>query len=218
MQNVTTIENDVLLRIKKIIHHYKLKQFSFAERIGMDPGNFSAILSGKRQVTMTTIYKIIDAFPVVNVEWLTNGDGEMLNNPENTPSATLPLLPFEVIGGFPVGDNDGAMIEQCERYSVPDFAQRGAQFLVRVSGSSMYPKYSNGDILAVRRLEDVTFFQWGKVYVLDTSQGAIIKRVFPGDGDNITCHSDNSDNYPDFEVNKEDIRGVGIVVGCIRLE
>jgi phage repressor protein C with HTH and peptisase S24 domain len=56
------------------------------------------------------------------------------------------------------------------------------------------------------------------VYVLDTEQGAIVKRVFPAGEGSITCRSANHDNYPDFVINTDEIRGIGIVVGCIRME
>lgn len=216
-ENVIIMDSELTVkeRLIKFIKYNNLSARKFESILGFGNGFVNNIV---KSIGAEKMQMILETFPNLNGDWLLHGKGEMLNNLENPTSSTLPLLPFEVIGGFPVGDNDGAMIEQCERYSVPDFVQRGAQFLVRVSGSSMYPKYSNGDILAVRRLKDVTFFQWGKVYVLDTSQGAIIKRVFPGEGNNIKCHSDNSNNYPDFDVSREDIRGVGIVVGCIRLE
>lgn len=91
--------------------------------------------------------------------------------------------------------------------------------MIRVSGSSMYPKYSNGDILACRRVHDILFFQWGKVYVIDSSQGALVKRVFKDESqDNILLVSDNMEKYPPFSFPKSDIRSLSIVLGVIRLE
>ena len=40
----------------------------------------------------------------------------------------------------------------------------------------MQPKYNSGDLVACRVVPLGTFFQWNKVYVLDTEQGALIKR------------------------------------------
>ena len=84
----------------------------------------------------------------------------------------------------------------------------------------MYPRYHNGEILAVKIIKDPTFFQWGKVYVLSTSQGCIVKRLFP-DPENdlaIVCHSENTQMYPDYRITKADIINVGIVVGHIGIE
>ena len=62
------------------------------------------------------------------------------------------------------------------------------------------------------------FFQWNKPYVLDTVQGAIIKRIKPGsDKDHVLIVSDNEE-YDPFELPYSDIRAVGLVMGLIRLE
>lgn len=90
------------------------------------------------------------------------------------------------------------------------------KYLIRVSGSSMYPKYSNGDLLACKPLKDRTFFQWSKPY-LDSEQSAIVKRLFPclDDESGLECHSDNKVHYPPFKIPKESIRALAIVVGVI---
>ena len=84
----------------------------------------------------------------------------------------------------------------------------------------MYPRYKNGDILAIKILKDPTFFQWGRVYVLNTTQGCVVKRLLPSaDDDNIIiCHSENSSGYPDYKIMKSDILGIAIVVGHAGVE
>jgi len=85
----------------------------------------------------------------------------------------------------------------------------------------MYPKYSSGDILACKKIprEDITFFQWGKVYVIDSAQGQLIKRVFEHeDGERIMLVSDNAEKYKPFPIQKSDIRILSIVLGVLRME
>lgn len=97
--------------------------------------------------------------------------------------------------------------------------ERGVEFMIRVSGSSMYPKYANGDILACKKIHEILFIQWGKVHVIESaSQGALVKRIFEHDTDTIRCVSDNKENYPAFLMPKSDIRSLSIVLGVIRLE
>lgn len=138
---------------------------------------------------------------------------------DNT-SEGIPLIPVEAMAGFANGDVQVMEYDIIDRYNIPDFENRGIKYLIRVSGSSMYPKYSNGDLLACRPINDTTFIQWGKVYVLDTDQGPLVKRLFEcdGDGDCLECRSDNKDHYPPFKIYKSSIRRVAIVVGVIRLE
>ena len=133
---------------------------------------------------------------------------------------SLPLIPLDAVAGLPGNDNDGVFLNDCERYTVPEFSAKGAQYLIRVSGTSMLPKYNNGDILACRKIDEITFFQWGKVYVMDTRQGALVKKVFPDDNnpDNILCVSENKEDFPPFTLPKSEIRSISIVVGVIGVE
>ena len=140
----------------------------------------------------------------------------------------LPLIPFEWVAGYSGEDNDGIMLSQCERYKIPEFKNIGAEFLCRVGGNSMYPKYASGDILACRKIQksDITFFQWGKIYVIDSPQGQIIKRVCEHDdpdmiwliSDNKEKLSNDKEKYAPFPIRKDEIRSLSIVVGVVRME
>lgn len=133
---------------------------------------------------------------------------------------SLPLIPLDAVAGLPTDDNDGVLLDNCERYTIPEFSAKGAQYLIRVSGTSMLPKYNNGDILACRKIDEITFFQWGKVYVMDTRQGALVKKLFPdkSNPDNVLCVSENKSEFPPFSLPKEEIRSLSIVVGVIGVE
>ncbi len=181
------------------------------------------------------LQKLHDEMSVENLQTLapTHADAHALNNKveredvevfENEDETeekaqTLPLVPIAAVAGYNGLDEAGVTLAECPQYSVPDFFAVNAEFLIRVSGSSMYPKYSSGDILACRKVQEVTFIQWGKIYVIDSQQGMMVKRLFEIDGepDLVLCKSDN-ENYPPFRLPKEEIRSLSIVVGAIRLE
>lgn len=83
----------------------------------------------------------------------------------------------------------------------------------------MYPKYNSGDLVACKKLfiNDI-FFQWNKVYVLDTEQGALIKRIKKGaDNEHITLVSDNP-SYDPFELHLSKVYAIALVVGVVRFE
>lgn len=220
---------------------YSIREFERA--IGVSNGTISHV---KDNLSANLKDKISANFQQLNMNWLLTGEGEMLHSSvsastetqprddrekterrprENTPSMKpvtkggLPLIPIDAVAGFNGWDESGISELDCARYDVPDFAAVHADFLIRVSGSSMYPKYSSGDILACRKIVEVTFIQWGKIYVIDSQQGAMVKRLFPieGDDEHVLCKSDNP-NYLPFELPKDEIRSLSIVVGAIRLE
>ena len=141
-----------------------------------------------------------------------------LSTVNTTKCSTLPLLPMSAIAGFNGIDEIGIAFEHCEQIDMPYLVKSGAEFLIRISGNSMQPNYHHGDLIACRRIKDMAFFQWGKVYLLDSEQGAMLKRVFPAqDQEMIECRSDNPD-YPPFLLQKESIRSLSIVVALIREE
>lgn len=145
-----------------------------------------------------------------------NDQSENLDHSEKR--LTLPLLPMSAIAGFNGIDDIGVAFEQCEQLDMSYLVKAGAEFVIRVSGNSMQPNYYNGDLIACRRIKDMAFFQWGKVYLLDSEQGAMLKRVFPSaDEDMIECRSDNPD-YPPFTLHKESIRSLSVVVAVVREE
>lgn len=128
----------------------------------------------------------------------------------------IPLIPLDAMAGFCTGEVN-IMEYECEKYVIPAF--REAEFLIPVKGSSMYPKYSSGDIVACKKLllKDI-FFQWNKVYVLDTDQGALIKRVKKGKDENHILLISENEKYEPFELNLRSLHGIAIVIGVIRLE
>lgn len=99
-----------------------------------------------------------------------------------------------------------AMEYQCERFVSPI---AGASCAIRVSGESMSPEYPNGSIAILKKINENAFIEWGKVYVLDTENGAIIKEVRKTSEKGVVeCVSLNPDpKYQPFEVNTEYING-----------
>lgn len=176
----------------------------------------------------SNIEKILYNYRDLSPEWLLTGRGEMLTSDKPTqthiPTAHPALNPTEGIPLIPLSAMAGALTSaqtvlehECDRYVVPAF--KGADFLIQVKGSSMYPKYSSGDIVACQRvIMDKLFFQWNKVYVIDTDQGPLIKRIKPGhDKDHVLIVSDN-EKYDPFELPCASIYAVALVIGVIRLE
>lgn len=128
----------------------------------------------------------------------------------------IPLIPIEAMAGIGRGEMIIDEID-CERYVVPVFRQ--ADFLIRVTGNSMAPKYSAGDIVACRivPMTDI-FFQWNRVYVLDTDQGALIKRVKKLQTDDRLLLVSENISYEPLEISLEKVNAIAIVVGIIRLD
>ena len=127
----------------------------------------------------------------------------------------IPLIPLEAFAspGLPNYDD----IHDLDYYMVNEF--KGCDFLIRIKGDSMSPRYASGDVVACKKVLETLFFQWGRVYVLYTkSQGIMIKRLQPSDKEDcIRCVSDN-EKYAPFDVPKSDIVSLALVNGLVSLE
>lgn len=213
---------DSKLILKEIKKHYKFKNdIDFASFLGVSPSTLNTWRLRNRFDIELIHSKCTD----IDANWLLSGKGNMIKPSKseennccymNKDKNGIPLIPIDAMAGC-LTDERTVLDYECERYVVPAF--HGADFLITVKGSSMYPRYNSGDIVACKRVPPTDiFFQWNKVYVLDTSQGALIKRVKPGScDDNLLIVSDNPDYQP-FELPRSSIYSLAIVIGVIRLE
>lgn len=193
-------------------------------------GTTRGILTQNNGISEDNIARFLAYAPDVNPTWLLTGRGKMTidetEDKKNLPKATrttkpskgIPLIPLDAVAGFPATDNEGVYMEDCDRYSIPEFEAKGANFLIRVSGDSMNPLYNNGDIIACRKIESILFFQWGSIYVLDTSQGVLVKYVEECEGSDecVLCVSENT-RFKPFRLPKDDIRSLSTIIGLVRL-
>lgn len=193
-------------------------------------GTTRGILTQNNGISEDNITRFLAYAPDVNPTWLLTGRGKMTidetEDKKNLPKATrttkpskgIPLIPLDAVAGFPATDNEGVYMEDCDRYSIPEFEAKGANFLIRVSGDSMNPLYNNGDIIACRKIESILFFQWGSIYVLDTSQGVLVKYVEECESSDecVLCVSENT-RFKPFRLPKDDIRSLSTIIGLVRL-
>lgn len=197
---------------------YDMGQTRFEDRCGLGHGTISAIKSAGPSASVIT--RISSACPELNLNWLFTGAGEMLNTTTPPPSSSahsLPLIPAEAFAGPGLPSYDDERIE--DFYTVSEF--KNSDFLIRVKGDSMVPKYNGGDIVACKKvaLDRLYFLQWNRAYVIYTeSQGIMIKRVRPSEKDGyIKCVSDNVE-YAPFDVPVSDIIQIALVNGAITLD
>ena len=200
---------------------------AFAAAVGVRPSVVDNIVGKRQGKPSFEVVEKVAALAEINVAWLITGNGDAFAKKQGTtppkteitPAAAgegIPLIPVDAMAGFFAGERT-VMLHECERFVVPAF--RNADFLITVRGDSMIPRYFSGDLVAckVLGLSDL-FFQWGKVYILDTEQGALIKKVEQGSSsDTIKLVSENA-AYSPFEIPRACVYHIAIVLGLIRGE
>lgn len=212
--------------INSLLSDIGIKPSTFAKRIGVNPTQIYDLQSGKiKKISDSIADKIREVYPEYNRVWLLTGEGDMKSNTVNENRSrqieiindeyTTWLLPQSAMGGSLSGFAvEGATLQNCEKVISPI---KGVDFAISVYGESMAPEYPSGSRVLIKKINPDIFIDWGKVYVLDTSNGVIIKEVIvsPKEGC-IRCHSINPDpKYSDFDVPMQEIYGIYRVLMCL---
>ncbi len=228
------MKEELISRLKSIMDYYHLSQSEFAKRIAIRQPNLSAILSGERACGSGVLNKILLSFDI-DKDWLFDGKGEMLKSESETDrnkaltkeqyyeddipeQFTAYLVPMAAMGGSLVGfEDEGVRKENCERVISP---VANADWVIPVCGDSMEPEYPNGSKVYVQQIYPDDFIAWGNVFVLDTTNGIIIKVVKESEKKGyVRCESLNpSGRYTPFDVPMRSIRAMYRVLLCVSVK
>lgn len=166
--------------------------------------------------------KILDqisaAFPQLNMDWVLTGEGEMLNpdTPEPAKSFTdgVPYYDVDFLLGFDELEHPGAPNPEC-LIRMPGYDK--ATMWCNASGRSMEPEISNGDIIALKRIEDVSFLPYGDVYGIITTNGMrTIKRLGRSSRDGYYRLIPTNKEYDEQEIPLTQIAVVYRVMGAMK--
>lgn len=209
---------NVKSRLLEFVAYTQMSKRKFQEKIGVSN---SYIQNISESIGADIMNRISIQYPELNITWLLTGEGEMLKKTVESNIAssldkkeTRPRIPYDAAAGTLTEAVEGVTEYQCEQLPVISAFPK-YDFTIRITGKSMEPEYFAGDEVACLRVNEKQFLQWGRVHVLDTTQGVVIKRIYDA-GESILCRSYNPE-FPDFSIPKENIRSYNLVVGSLRL-
>lgn len=128
----------------------------------------------------------------------------------------VPYYNVDFIGGFDLVVNDQTIHPE---YLIDFPKYNDATCWCNVTGHSMEPEITHGDIIALKRIEDFSFFPMGEVYaIVTTNDMRTIKRIGPSCNPN--CYSliptNKSPEYGIQDLPKDKIRFLYQVLGCMK--
>ena len=225
---ILSINERFIFAINELISGNKAtNKAQIAQKINVKASKLSEILNKRMNVGIDTIALFSQEYSI-STTWLLTGQGSMWTDKTKEEPKTkngmeypeyIPLVEERAIRFF---GKKGFDIQDCEikkYYYVPKFNHRKIDFMIEISGTEMYPQYNSGDIAACMIIHNRSFIQWNKVHLIGTeSQGLLIKRLLPGETDRSITVLSNNDHYPPFQIPKEEITGLALVIGIIRLE
>lgn len=179
-------------------------QREFAQLLGLTEGTISKALKGEKNYASDIMIARINALMFEKFGETPEWDKEPVPETEGGEPLTLPVIPTKAMAGTLGEFSQGIKAYECERMISPI---KGADYAIKVSGDSMIPDIPNGSTILIKKIFEEEFVEWGKVFCLDTKNGAIIKRVYPTENpDVVECRSINPE-YPPFKVHVKNING-----------
>lgn len=177
-----------LARYKNLVKTQK----EFAIMLDVSESNLSKALKGD------------DQYLTKNLEMKLDLLSRKIGDEEAPDQALVPLIPTGARAGT-LAD----FAEAVKEYDVEKIVSpvRGADYAIQVTGDSMAPEYEPGCHVLIKKVFEDQFIEWGKTYVLDSDNGAVIKKIFPTeDAAVVECRSVNP-AYPPFRVRTEHVHG-----------
>lgn len=188
-----------MLKLKKLRENRGMTQAELGKALDISPSAIGMYEQGRRIPDISTLKKISSFFSV-SVDYLI--ENNLQNDANKTPPSSgkgirIPVL-GRVVAGIPI-----EAVEEILDYEeiTPELAATGEFFALKVKGHSMEPRILEGDVVIVRKQEDV---ESGDIaIVLVNGNEATVKRVKKQE-DGITLIANNISVYePHYYSNKE---------------
>lgn len=209
---------DLKSRLIEFIEYKGISVQSFELQCNLSNGAVSKMGNNTRR---STIDKISKSYPDLNTAWLLTGEGNMvLNNSDLEPQKSftegVPYYNVDFIGGFDMVLNDQTAKPE---YLINFKKYNEATCWCNVTGHSMEPEITHGDIIALKKIEDTSFLPLGEVYAIVTTNGMrTIKRLGPSNDPK--CYTlvptNKSPEYGIQELPKNMIEHIFQVLGCMK--
>lgn len=209
-------------RMEKYIKNQHLRKIDFFKKTGISPSNFKGEGS-KSELGGDKIAKILSIYSDINPDWLLTGQGSMLRETHLiTPSTNLdrrgaPYYNVDFAGGFDLIFNDQSTLPAF----YIDFTPYNKEGVIwcNLTGHSMEPELSNGDIIAMKELTTpVAYLPAGEIYGIVTDEYRTVKRIAksPKEGYVRLIPTNHAPEYSEQEIPISMIKRIYAVMGSIR--
>lgn len=172
----------------------------FAGLLGRNDKALSSAMNGSQKNLSPALIRDVEAFADNNGLLIAEAEGLT----EQPQEVLVPLIPTGARAGTLADFSEAVKEYDVEKIVSP---VRGADYAIQVTGDSMAPEYEPGCHVLIKKVFEDQFIEWGKTYVLDSDNGAVIKKIFPTeDAAVVECRSVNP-AYPPFRVRTEHVHG-----------
>ena len=216
--------NKVNIRFRHVYNQLKdegkIKSKSdIASKLGTYNHVVNSILKGKRNITLEQMNKLLEIYSI-NANFLFGESDQMYEGDANSKYSfgeqsyevrkNITLVPHLAMAGGAIRGQETDNDEEFQKFSIPGL--EGELIGIEISGDSMLPNITNGDIVICEKAENgpLSTLKDNSVYVIVTDS-VVAKRIQNiRKGHQIVGLRLISDNhiYPPYEVELEEIRAI----------
>ena len=193
--------------LDEIKYREKLTQTQVAEKIGTSLQYISDVKNGRYPLTDELLDKLYVTCPYLT---------EIENENKEKQKIGRPYYNVDFLGGFDVMVNDQTSLPA---YFI-DFTPYNKEGVVwcNITGHSMEPTISHGDIIAIKPIEDWRYVNYGEIYAIVTCNDMrTVKIIRKGSDDgHFRLVPVNTVGYDEQEIAKTDITHLFKVMGSIK--
>lgn len=213
-----------MIDLKRFRLENDISQMEICELLGVKQPYISNIENGKRPLNEDKFSILYNHYGNIILKYKTtnrpivvqNDKDENSNIPQISYTTGVPYYNVDFIGGFDIVENDQTLNPE---YLIDFRKYNEATCWCNVTGHSMEPEITHGDIIALKRIEDFSFIPLGEVYAIVTTNGMrTIKRIGPSQNKDMytLIPTNKSPEYGEQELPKTMIMYIYQVLGCMK--
>lgn len=188
--------------------------------LGLSIGTIGKSRKDGRDLSDKVVEQILNFYTDLSRSYLLAGEGEMLKTGSNHPvkgyETGVPYYNVDFLGGFDLVLNDQTVLPE---YLIDFKEYNKATCWCNITGHSMEPEITSGDIIALKEIHDPSFLPFGEIYAIITTNGMrTIKRIGPASSPD--CYAliptNKAPEYGVQEIPRTMIFKVYEVLGCMK--
>jgi len=218
-------ENIVNQRFKKVFEELERLNIirgksDIAKHLGTYNHVINSILKGQRNITVEQLNKLFETYKI-NANYIFGSSEELFLGHVNTDGVptrpfsdkvqlktrnNISLVPNKAMAGYALSHQDADYLNNLKRFTIP--GMEGDLTAFEISGDSMMPNITNGDIVICKEVERGLPLRDNHVYVV-VSDVVVAKRIQQVKENNklvrLRLISDNDDVYKPYTIELEEI-------------
>ena len=190
-----------------------------AKHLGTYNHVINSILKGERNITVDQLNKLFSIFKV-NANYLFGINDDIflpgyegndisvrgMSELNHSGRRNITLVPNRALAGYALEHQQDNFLEELPKFSIPNL--EGDLVAFEISGDSMMPTITNGDMVVCEPIERGVTLRDNHVYVVVTDV-VVAKRIQQSrDKNNMLLISDNSDVYKPYPVDLDEVRQI----------